>query len=99
MSPSRDTPGVIAPPPLIYLGFILIGWGLTELAARPEVVAAIGADLSRWLTLGFGLETPVRRGIALALILIFGLGMAAVTILFATGGGGPRQHDEAVDLR
>lgn len=37
-------------------------------------------------------------GIALALILLFGLGMAVVTILFATGGG-PRQHDEAVDLR
>lgn len=68
MTTARDTPGVIAPPPLIYLGFILLGWGLTELAAWPEVVAAIGADLSRWLTLGFGLETPVRRGIALVLI-------------------------------
>lgn len=68
MTTARDTPGVIAPPPLIYLGFILLGWGLTELAARPEVVAAIGADLSRWLILGFGLETPVRRGIALVLI-------------------------------
>ncbi len=68
MTTARDTPGVIAPPPLIYLGFILLGWGLTELAARPEVVAAIGADLSHWLTLGFGLETPVRRGIALVLI-------------------------------
>lgn len=39
-------------------------------------------------------------GVALALILLFGLGMAAVTILFATGDGGlPRRHDDAVDLR
>jgi uncharacterized protein (DUF983 family) len=38
-------------------------------------------------------------GIALALILLFGLGMAAVTILFATGTSGPRQHEDAVDLR
>ena len=38
-------------------------------------------------------------GIALALILLFGLGMAAVTILFATGSSGPRQHEDAVDLR
>lgn len=38
-------------------------------------------------------------GIALAVILLFGLGMAAVTILFATGDAGPRQHDDAVDLR
>ena len=68
MSPSRDTPGVIAPPPLVYLGFLLLGWGVTELAVRPEVMAMIGADLSRWLTLGFGLETPVRRGLALVLI-------------------------------
>jgi protein-S-isoprenylcysteine O-methyltransferase Ste14 len=68
MTANRDIPGVIAPPPLIYLGFILLGWGLTELALRPEVVAAIGADASRWLTLGFGLETPVRRAIALTLI-------------------------------
>ena len=68
MTASPDTAGVVAPPPLIYLGFILLGWGVTELAVRPEVVAAIGADLSRWLTLGFGLETPVRRGVALVLI-------------------------------
>ncbi|MFM8414728.1 MAG: DUF983 domain-containing protein [Planctomycetota bacterium] len=39
-------------------------------------------------------------GVALALILLFGLGMAAVTILFATGDNGPpRRHDDAVNLR
>jgi hypothetical protein len=39
-------------------------------------------------------------GVALALILLFGLGMAAVTILFATSmNDGPRRHDDAVDLR
>ncbi|MFA4893853.1 isoprenylcysteine carboxylmethyltransferase family protein [Brevundimonas sp.] len=70
-----DTPGVIAPPPLIYLGFVLAGWGLAELGARPEAVeAGLG-----WLAAGFGLDMPVRRGLALTLIvggLLFD-GMAA----------------------
>ena len=61
---SRDIPGVIAPPPLIYLGFLLLGWGLAELGARPE---AVEAGFS-WLAAGFGLEIPVRRGVALTLI-------------------------------
>ena len=30
-----DTPGVIAPPPLIFLGFLLLGWGLATIGARP----------------------------------------------------------------
>ena len=70
-----DTPGVIAPPPLIYLGFLFVGWGLAELGARPE---AVDAGYS-WLAAGFGLEMEVRRGLALTLI-IGGLlldGMAA----------------------
>lgn len=59
-----DTPGVIAPPPLIYLGFLLLGWGLAELGARPEAIASrLG-----WLATGFGLDMPVRRGVALTLI-------------------------------
>jgi protein-S-isoprenylcysteine O-methyltransferase Ste14 len=70
-----DHPGVIAPPPLIYLGFLLAGWGLAELGARPEAVeAGFG-----WLAAPFGLETELRRGVALTLI-IGGLlldGMAA----------------------
>lgn len=71
----RDTPGVIAPPPLIYLGFLLAGWGLAELGARPEV-AEVGFG---WLAADFGLEMAVRRGVALTLI-VGGLvldGMAA----------------------
>ncbi len=71
----RDIPGVIAPPPLIYLGFLLAGWGLAALGARPEAVeAGLG-----WLAAGFGLQIPVRRGAALTLI-VGGLlldGMAA----------------------
>ena len=70
-----DTPGVIAPPPLIYLGFLLAGWVLAELGARPEAVAA-GFG---WLAAPFGLEMEVRRGVALTLI-VGGLlldGMAA----------------------
>lgn len=71
----RDTPGVIAPPPLIYLGFLLAGWGLAELGAPPEAVeAGFG-----WLAADFNLPVEVRRGVALTLI-IGGLlldGMAA----------------------
>jgi len=70
-----DTPGVIAPPPLIFLGFLFVGWGLAQIGARPEAVEA-GFD---WLAAGFGLEMEVRRGLALTLI-IGGLlldGMAA----------------------
>lgn len=58
-----DRPGVIAPPPLIYFAFLLAGWGLIELAAlSPVAEAGFG-----WLGTGFGLETPVRRGLALTL--------------------------------
>lgn len=70
-----DIPGVIAPPPLIYLGFLLAGWGLAELGARPEAIeAGFG-----WLAAGFGLEMAVRRGVALTLIVggLFLDGMAA----------------------
>ena len=70
-----DTPGVLAPPPLIYLGFLLAGWGLAELGARPE---ALEAGMG-WLAAGFGFDPPVRRGLALTLI-VGGLlldGMAA----------------------
>ncbi len=71
----RDIPGVIAPPPLIYLGVLFVGWGLTELGARPE---AIDAGFG-WLAADFGLSVEVRRGVALTLI-VGGLlldGMAA----------------------
>jgi len=47
---SRDIPGVIAPPPLIYLGFLMIGWGAGRLIEEP----------------GLGLDRNLRGGIALA---------------------------------
>lgn len=49
---ATDRPGVIAPPPLIYLGFLLVGGIAGRLIHEP----------------GLGLETPVKRGIALVLI-------------------------------
>lgn len=65
MTTQRDTPGVIAPPPLIYLGFLLVGWVLFRFA-NPAIV---GAELHGWLSLGFGLETQTRRNVSLALII------------------------------
>ena len=65
MTTNRDTPGVIAPPPLIYIGFLLLGWVLFRFA-NPAVV---GPDLHGWLSLGFGLETQTRRIVSLPLII------------------------------
>ncbi len=47
---SRDIPGVIAPPPLIYLGFLALGWGVGQLFDEP----------------GLGLDRNLRGGIAIA---------------------------------
>ena len=49
----RDTAGVIAPPPLIYLGFLLAGWLVSKALGGPD-------DL--------GLEPQVRRVAAFVLI-------------------------------
>lgn len=65
MSAPRDTPGVVAPPPLIYIGFLLAGWVLFRFA-NPAVV---GPEAAGWLSLGFGLETQTRRIVALPLII------------------------------
>lgn len=51
--PDRDIAGVIAPPPLIYLGFLLAGWGLGELVADPSL----------------GLTPMVRRSLAFILVI------------------------------
>lgn len=61
---NRDTPGVIAPPPLIYLGFLLVGWAIFRFA-NPEVLG----EAARWLQLGFGMETQTRRIVSLPLII------------------------------
>lgn len=53
MTEPRDTAGVIAPPPLIYLGFLLAGWGLSKALGAPD-------DL--------GLEPQIRRIAAFVLI-------------------------------
>ncbi len=52
MSDRKDHPGVIAPPPLIYLGFLLAGWGLAQVLPDP----------------GLELTDLARRSIALVLI-------------------------------
>ena len=53
MAGPKTTAGVIAPPPLIYLGFLAAGWGLGELIADA----------------GLGLEAQVRRISAFVLII------------------------------
>ena len=68
---TRDHPNVAVPPPLIYFGFLGLGWALDRYGAQIGLPA--GEDIS------LGLGTELRRGIALGLI-IGGLlldGMAA----------------------
>lgn len=61
--PPADNPGVIAPPPLIFFGFLLLGWGIDRLFGTPFVamdemtrrVAAvvlilIGLAIEMWAT-------------------------------------------------
>ena len=54
MTDGRKTAGVIAPPPLIFLGFLLAGWGLSRAMGGPD---------------GLGLEPQVRRIAAFVLII------------------------------
>jgi uncharacterized protein (DUF983 family) len=67
------------------------GSGTEAADPDPTHLAALTADDGR---------AGCAMGVALALILLFGLGMAAVTIVFtARGGDTPRQHDDVMDLR
>lgn len=54
MTPPRDNPGVLAPPPLIFLGFLLIGWGIGHLLNEPSI----------------GLTVEIRRGLAFAFVIV-----------------------------
>lgn len=50
---NRDHPGVLAPPPLIYLGFLLAGYGVGQLVSEPSL----------------GLPVDLRRGLAFVLVI------------------------------
>ncbi|MGH7027323.1 methyltransferase family protein [Brevundimonas sp.] len=50
---TRDHPGVIAPPPLIYLGFLLAGFVIGRLVSEPSL----------------GLDVDLRRGLAFVLVI------------------------------
>lgn len=50
---NRDHPGVLAPPPLIYLGFLLAGFGVGQLVSEPSL----------------GLAVDLRRGLAFVLVI------------------------------
>lgn len=45
-----DTAGVIAPPPLIFLGFLAVGWGLSQVMSDPSL--PISPDVRRYLAFG-----------------------------------------------
>ncbi|MDO1559221.1 isoprenylcysteine carboxylmethyltransferase family protein [Brevundimonas sp. 2R-24] len=51
---TKDAPGVIAPPPLIFAAFLLAGWTIDRLLG----------------SLGLPIETPVRNGAAVGLIVL-----------------------------
>lgn len=36
-APPKDAPGVIAPPPFIFLGFLVAGWGLDRWLGTPQL--------------------------------------------------------------
>mgnify|MGYP001160648727 CR=1 FL=1 len=60
MSEAKDNPGVIAPPPLIYLGFLLIGWAV-ERYLLPDLSLGLPDMVRRWgavilIVVGFMLE-------------------------------------------
>ena len=55
MTASRpQASGVLAPPPLIFLGFLIAGWGLGRLIDEPSL----------------GLDAPIRRGLAIVGLVI-----------------------------
>ncbi|WP_425989124.1 methyltransferase family protein [Brevundimonas sp. TWP2-3-2] len=57
-APRPEVSGVLAPPPLIFLGFLIAGWGLGRLVGEPSL----------------GLDAPIRRGLAIAgLVIGFGI--------------------------
>ena len=53
-APRAEVSGVLAPPPLIFLGFLIAGWGLGRLVGEPSL----------------GLEAPIRRGLAITGLVI-----------------------------
>lgn len=66
-----DHPGVIAPPPLIYFGFLLLGWVLDEQALH--------------LAFPFALDMPVK--IIAVVLIVVGMGLEAWSGgLFKTAG-------------
>lgn len=58
MRPKGDHAGVVAPPPLIYLAFLLVGWALQQLAHE---LFSVGMSL--------GWPTEIRRGLAFVLVI------------------------------
>lgn len=59
-----DTPGVIAPPPLIYLAFLAAGWGLSWLISDPGL--RLPEDIARYLAFGLIVGGVVVDGAAAA---------------------------------
>lgn len=70
--PAKDTPGVIAPPPLIFLGVLIVGFALDALLPLPLGPTGIDSTLSRTIgavlillglvTITLGIRNLMRAG-------------------------------------
>lgn len=69
--PARDTAGVIAPPPLIYLGFLILGLALEFLVVRTQ---------------GLDMPASLRWTVVAALLLIGAAAIAAAVLRFRRAG-------------
>jgi len=69
--PARDTAGVIAPPPLIYLGFLILGLALEFLVVRTQ---------------GLDMPASLRWTVVAALLLLGAAAIAAAVLRFRRAG-------------
>jgi protein-S-isoprenylcysteine O-methyltransferase Ste14 len=55
VSAERDNPGVVVPPPVIYLGALAVGFGLNALLPSPRIPTEVAWPVGGLLLVGGGL--------------------------------------------